>query len=182
MFMRNPDVSRVTTGSEPDGALINAYASIPGGYIDSFYVDVPGEVTLSEYILAFFNTPIFRMERLVLGLIPSGRSSSQSIVDLASGSGDKMSGWKTEAREDNQLLLAAGDGPVRTWLMVQSAQTDEDSSRLYFGSPRYLFPPPSVVGGSQPRSVMTSGWMGANRKKSKRPSYRIDQSDDVHLI
>ena len=136
--MRKPDVMSLHSGSAPEGALIRRYTTNPGGYSDRFYVDIPADVTLSDYILAFFSTPIFRMERLILNLVPSGRSNEQCVLDLASGTGDKMAGWKTEKRDENQLLLAVGDGPIRTWLMVQGTQSSETTptktTRLYFGS------------------------------------------------
>lgn len=132
--MRKPDVMSLHSGSAPEGALIRRYTTSPGGYSDCFYVDIPADVTLSDYILAFFSTPIFRMERLLLNLIPSGRSNAQCVLDLASGAGERMAGWKTETRNENQLLLAVGNGPIRTWLMVQGNQPANEKTRLYFGS------------------------------------------------
>lgn len=132
MLMRN--VHKVSAGSEPDAALIREYARLPGGYVDCFYADVGGRVTLSDYIEAFFSTPVFRAERLMLNLTANGRSNRQSASELASGSSDKMAIWTTQARDDAQILMIAGNGPVFTWLMVEEAQTDAFSSRLYFGS------------------------------------------------
>ncbi len=138
MFMRKPDVMSVSSGSVPEGAFISQYSTTHGGYSDCYYVDIQKDVALSDYILAFFNTPIFRMERLILNLVPSGRSNEQCVLGLASGTGDKMACWKTEKRDENQLLLAVGDGPIRTWLMVQGKQSSETTptktTRLYFGS------------------------------------------------
>ena len=136
--MRKPDVMSLSSGSEPEGAFISQYSTTHGGYSDCYYVDIQKDVALSDYILAFFSTPIFRMERLILNLVPSGRSNEQCVLDIASGTGDKMAGWKTEKRDENQLLLAVGDGPIRTWLMVQGKQSSETTptktTRLYFGS------------------------------------------------
>jgi hypothetical protein len=133
MFMRKPKVMRLTLGSEPEGAFIRQYTTTLGGYSDCYYIDIQQDVSLSDYILTFFSTPIFRMERLLLNLVPSGRSNEQCVLDLAAGTGNKMAGWKTENRDDNQLLLAVGDGPIRTWLMVQGSPSSK-TTRLYFGS------------------------------------------------
>ncbi|NRB30287.1 MAG: hypothetical protein HRU27_06805 [Rhizobiaceae bacterium] len=132
--MRKPEVMSLASGSEPEGAFISQYSTTLGGYSDCYYIDIQKDVALSDYILAFFSTPIFRMERLILNLVPSGRSNEQCVLDLAAGTGDKIAGWKTEKRDDSQLLLAVGDGPIRTWLMVQGSPYSETTTRLYFGS------------------------------------------------
>ncbi|MBL4768250.1 MAG: hypothetical protein JKY94_11125 [Rhodobacteraceae bacterium] len=124
----------VIPGSSPDSALINTYANIPGGHTDCFYVDVSNKVTLTEFILVFFNTPVFRLERLLLSISPSGRSTRQDIADLASGSGKTMAIWKVESRTDTQLIMSVGNGPIRTWLMVDSDSRESGTSRLYFGT------------------------------------------------
>lgn len=134
MFVCKPDFVNFQSEMAPEGALIRRYTTTLGAYSDCFYVDIPAEVTLSDYILAFFSTPIFRMERLILNLLPSGRSNKRCVLDLASGSGKKMASWKTERRDENQLLLAVGNGPIRTWLMVQDNQLSKHTTRLYFGS------------------------------------------------
>lgn len=124
----------VISRSIPDGALISKYAIVPGGYTDCFSVDVSRKVILNEFILEFFSTPIFRIERLILAILPSGRSTRQDIADLASGLSETMAIWKVETRFDTQLIMSAGSGPVRTWLMVVEDQPEPGYSRLYFGS------------------------------------------------
>jgi hypothetical protein len=125
---------KISTGSCPDGALISKFVTIPGTYADCFFVDVSKSVTLSAFIQVFFNTPVFRLERLLLALSPSGRSTDQDIADLASGTGDTMAIWKVEARNANQVIMSVRNGPIRTWLMVVEDHPIPGYSRLYFGS------------------------------------------------
>jgi len=127
-------VFSVKIGAVPIGGLLNAYAGQPGNYTDCFTLDIPKMVTLREFILVFFNTPVFRLERLLLGLFASRPSVREDVIDLASGASDTLAAWKVESRNKNQMLLAVGGGPIRTWLMVEQHPYNSGTSRLYFGS------------------------------------------------
>jgi len=118
----------------PDGGLINSYAIQAGCYTDCFVAEISQDVTLSDFILAFFNTPVFRLERLLLGLFASRPSTDDDVANLASGAGNSLALWKVDARDDNQLIMSVGSGPIRSWLMVVSDQTAAHTSQLYFGS------------------------------------------------
>lgn len=124
----------ITQGPIPDKALIETYARIKGGHTDCYYVDVPRYVTLSEFIQTFFSSPVFRLERLLLNMSPTGRSTDQDIANLASGTGNTMAVWKVDAREENQLIMSAGNGPIRTWLKVDTDYPETGKTRLFFGS------------------------------------------------
>ncbi len=60
--------SSVQTAPLPSNALLVPYAQIEGGFTDCYVTDLPGEVTLAQYVAAFYTTPLFRLERWVLAL------------------------------------------------------------------------------------------------------------------
>ena len=124
----------VKIGAIPIGGLLDAYARQPGNYTDCFTMDIHKTVTLREFILVFFNSPVFRLERLLLGLFASRPSVKEDVINLADGASDTMAAWKVESRNKNQLLLAVDGGPIRTWLMVEQHPNKPGVSRLYFGS------------------------------------------------
>lgn len=124
----------VKIGTIPENGLLNSYDRQPGCYIDCFTVEIARTVTLFEYISVFFNTPVFRLERLLLGLFASKPSDEKALKDLASGIGTTFAGWKVESRNKDQLLMSVGSGPIRTWLMIESNLAKPDVTRLYFGS------------------------------------------------
>lgn len=124
----------VKSGSIPEGAMLGTYAAKSGCYTDCFFVDVPGPVNLSDFILNFFNTPVFRLERKLLNLFGSHPSTNDDVVNLASGAGDSLAIWKVEKRNNDQLIMAVGKGPIRSWLMVSPTEINANTSRIYFGS------------------------------------------------
>jgi hypothetical protein len=50
----------------PANTLLEHYSSMNGGYTDCYVTEAPGPVSLSEYIFAFYTTPLFRLERFIL--------------------------------------------------------------------------------------------------------------------
>lgn len=123
----------VQNGPLPEDSYLRDYGPKTGSYTDCFYLDVKRDVLLGDYIRAFFNTPIFRLERVILATFLGAGSSRQDVLDLASGAGTKLAAWQMEERSDDQILLAVTDGPVRTWLMVGQSPEGK-GTRLYFGS------------------------------------------------
>ena len=117
----------------PDGALLSRYAT--RGYTDCFITEIPGKVTLAQYVEAFYTTPIFRLERLILRWLASRPSTDADVTRLATGSSDQFAAWTVEERGDDQLLLADFRGHTRSWLMVLDiGKPDAAAMRLYFGS------------------------------------------------
>ena len=103
-----------------------------------FRNEIPKTVDLSDFIDAFYKTPLFRFERLVLSLAPTGRMREVDITALSKEQVDRISVWQVETRLDAQILLSAGG--TKSWLMVEEM---ESRTRLYFGS--VLVPRPSSV-------------------------------------
>ncbi|MEO0487904.1 MAG: hypothetical protein AAF092_18555 [Pseudomonadota bacterium] len=113
----------------PADALLAAYCG-DGNHVDAYQLSVSEPVALPDYIRAFFQTGIFRLERWILAVAAGASSSDYQIEDLAKGQGDRMAAWRVEARGDQEILLAVEGSPIRTWLGVVSGP----SPALLFGS------------------------------------------------
>ena len=72
---------------------------------------------MSDFIEAFYKTPLFRLERVVLSLAPKGRMLDADVTALSKGLTDRISIWEVETRHDAQIFLSAGG--AKPWLMVQ---------------------------------------------------------------
>jgi hypothetical protein len=82
---------------------------------------------------AFYTSPLFKLERWILGWALKMPSTDQDAKALAEGHLTNFSAWNVEARDSNQTVLAAGR--TRSWLMVapQSSKPNAHST-LFFGS------------------------------------------------
>ena len=131
----------------PTNALLTKYAD-SGAYTDCFTTDVPRTVSHAEFVEAFYTGRLFKLERLLLGVLLSKPSTDLQARQLAAGELNEFAAWRVEARAEDQLLLRAMDGRTRSWLMVSALSAmpsvheaneayDANSSngtRLYFGS------------------------------------------------
>ncbi len=116
----------------PRGALLAAYVGT-GAYTDCYSVLLPRKTTLAEFMSAFYTTPLFKLERWLLGRILNLPSTDQEAEALAEGKVIKFAVWNVEARELNQTILAAGR--TRSWLMVAPQTPESDPhATLFFGS------------------------------------------------
>ena len=108
----------------------------PECYRDAFRVEVPGRVTLAQYIAAFYASAAFTPERHLLGLIGRGATRAD-IAALAEGRADRFAAWTVEARNDNEVLLRDFQNRTCSWLMVEPAGEGEAATAattLWFGS------------------------------------------------
>lgn len=118
----------------PASTLLDAY-SIPGIYVDCYRTEIPGHVSLPEFIVAFYTTPLFKLERAILERMVSKPSTDVQVRQLADGSLDNFAAWSVERRTENELLLCDFRGRTRSWLMVSPRQAKSGlQTRLYFGS------------------------------------------------
>jgi hypothetical protein len=118
----------------PPGALLQRYRAA-GTYWDCYCIDISRTVSLAEYVQAFYTTPLFKLERLILKWLVSRPSTDEQARLLGVGSLAAFAAWTVEARDANQLLLCDLFGRTRSWLLVTPvASGDGKSSRLYFGS------------------------------------------------
>jgi len=106
------------------------------GYADCYVVEMPGEVTQAAFIEAFYTSPLFKIERVILGLVASKPATDADARQLALGKATSFSAWRVEAQSASELLLADITGRTRSWLMAKPNMsfTGLPSTLLYFGS------------------------------------------------
>ncbi len=137
----------------PEGSLLLGYA-IDGGFVDGYATSVAGCVPLAAFVEAFYSTPLFRIERALLGALARRPSTDAEAGALGRGERECFAAWSVEARAQDQLLLRDFTGRTRSWLMVAPAAA---GTRLLFGSavvaarsgdgaPRLRFPFTALLG------------------------------------
>jgi hypothetical protein len=117
----------------PQQALLGKYKQ-QGAYTDCYSIVVPRAVAHSEYIEAFYTTPLFKVERFILAAFVSRPSTDLGVKQLASGEVETFAAWSVEGKTENQLLLCDFLGRTRSWLMIEASEKGSASTRLYFGS------------------------------------------------
>jgi len=125
-------MTRVQSVEIPAHSLLKAYVG-SGAYVDCYATEIPGHATHAQFVEAFYTTPLFKLERLLLGLVVSRPSTDTEAKQLAQGELATFAAWRVESRAPNEVLLAAGR--TRSWLMVTStAEQPSRGTRLMFGS------------------------------------------------
>lgn len=118
----------------PPGALLGRYLG-GSAFADCYVTEIARPVTHAEYVSAFYTTPVFKLERLILKWLVSRPSTDAQAQELASGTLDEFAAWSVESRSTDQLLLSDFRGRTRSWLMIENAEIDGAPwTRLYFGS------------------------------------------------
>jgi hypothetical protein len=145
----------------PDGSVIAEQAALDGYYTDCFSIDKDSAVTLADFITAFYKTPLFRLERLLLKVTPKGGMSDADVDALARSKGDSISMWQVEQRREAEILLSAGR--TKSWLMVSP---HNGGTRLFFGT--VVVPEPPKRAGQAPRlGPVFDSLMGAHKVYSR---------------
>jgi hypothetical protein len=116
----------------PKDSLLHRYVGQDGAYTDCFEVMLPISATMEEFIVAFYTTWLFRLERLVLTLARRRRITDAHVQALAVGEADTFAVWQVEDRAEGQLLLADDAGHTRSYLAFVAI--DGGVARLIFGS------------------------------------------------
>jgi hypothetical protein len=118
----------------PEQALLQSYLQ-NGHFTDCYSTEISQSVTHSQFIVAFYTTRLFKLERLILKLAISKPSTDAEALELAEKQRDTFAAWSVEARDTDQLLLCDFQGRTRSWLMVEALPSDHSpQTRLYFGS------------------------------------------------
>jgi len=118
----------------PQAALLGRYRQA-GAYTDCYTTRVERRVSHAEYVEAFYTTPLFKVERLLLAWFVSRPSTDAEAGRLATGELDTFAAWSVEARGESQLLLCDFSGRTRSWLMVAAEEGGGATGvLLYFGS------------------------------------------------
>ncbi|MEM9412335.1 MAG: hypothetical protein AAGA30_14565 [Planctomycetota bacterium] len=150
----------------PVGTLLDNYSKTPGNYTDCFVVDVFGQVDLKHYIIAFYNSPLFKLERLLLSLVLRRSSTDLQVSQLADGDLMEFAAWTVEKREKDQILMCDVSKRTRSWLMVTSNNSSSfPGTRLYFGSA--VLPNRSVDGANASIGLGYSSLIGVHRFYSR---------------
>ncbi len=128
----------------PDHALLRKYVRADT-YTDCYRTQAQHEVTLTEFVRAFYTTWIFRLERAILKWAVAKPSSDDQASRLADGSIDHFAAWQVEHRSENQLLLTDFHGRTRSWFMTVPADAENsEQTVLYFGSAVTPVPAPET--------------------------------------
>jgi hypothetical protein len=114
----------------PPASLLRKYVD-QGAYTDCYVVQLATDVTQAQYVEAFYTTPAFKLERLILSWLVAKPSSDAEVRQLASGQVDSFAAWNVEARRSDQLLLCDFQNRTRSWLMTAPV---DSGTFLYFGS------------------------------------------------
>ncbi len=117
----------------PQGSFLETIGQQDGVYTDCFAVMTVGEANFADYIEAFYTTPIFRAERVLLRLFARAPSTDHQARALGEGTLDTFSVWHVQKRSENQLLMR--EGRTSSWFMlVPSYDAEVDGCVLMFGS------------------------------------------------
>ena len=126
------NASSIATSEIPRASFLDSYRQ-NGAYADCYATDIAKPVSQAQYVEAFYTTGLFKLERLILGIVISRPSTDEEAKKLASGERDSFAAWHVESRSNDELLLASGR--TRSWLMAAPASAQQGSTtRLFFGS------------------------------------------------
>jgi hypothetical protein len=118
----------------PEDTLLNDYLNADT-YTDCYLTNIQESVSQTRFVNAFYTTPVFKLERLILKVAASRPSTDIQAKQLATGASDVFAAWDVEARTDNQLLMSDYSRRTRSWLMaVPVTGSSHQYTRLYFGS------------------------------------------------
>jgi len=121
----------------PDDALLRTYqgGDRPERWRssgDCFAVSVDRRVPLAEFVLAFYTSPVFRIERVILRLLAGAPSTDTEARRLADGSGMSFAIWRVGERRATQLLMCDRYERTRSWFRVVPLK--DGKTLLQFGS------------------------------------------------
>jgi hypothetical protein len=127
----------VTQDAVPDDALLRTYrgGASPERWQqsgDCFSTSVDRVVSLAEFVFAFYTSPIFRIERVILGLLAGTPSTDTEARRLADGSGTSFAIWRVGERTATQLLMCDRYERTRSWFEV--VPLSDGKTLLQFGS------------------------------------------------
>jgi hypothetical protein len=116
----------VTQDAVPDDSLLRTYRGGPrperwreSG--DCFAVSMDRVVSLAEFVFAFYTSPVFRIERAILGLLAGALSTDLDVRRLAAGSATAFAIWRVGERTATQLLMCDRYERTRSWFSVYAA-------------------------------------------------------------
>lgn len=103
-----------------------------GGYHDCFRICIRGRVTLQQFVLAFYTSWLFRLERALLRILLAIPSSDADAYALARGTHNTFAAWYVGARTPTELLMCDRYERTRSWFRV--GPDGDGGTELCFGS------------------------------------------------
>jgi hypothetical protein len=85
---------------------------------DCFAVVVDAPITLSDFVFAFYTSPVFRVERGILRFLAGASSTDAGARGVAEGSGTTFAIWRVGERTATQLLMCDRYEKTRSWFQV----------------------------------------------------------------
>jgi hypothetical protein len=130
----------------PAGTLLGEYSKKSGAYTDCYTTEVYGQISLPEFIFAFYTTWLIKLERFILTFIVFRPSTDLQVRQLADGETTKFAAWDVEGRDESQILMCDFGLATRSWLAIVPSV---NGTQLYFGSavvavPKSPFEAPSL--------------------------------------
>jgi hypothetical protein len=127
----------VTQSAVPEDALLRTYQGglrpeCWRGSGDCFAISVDRGVSLADFVLAFYTSPVFWVERLILGLLAGAPSMDAEARQLADGIGISFAVWRVGERTATQLLMCDRYERTRSWFRV--VPLSGGKTLLQFGS------------------------------------------------
>ncbi len=120
-----------------------------GSYGDCFSVRVDRVASLAEFVFAFYASPLFRIERLILRVLAGAPADDGDSQALAQGSAKTFSIWYVGERTATQLLMCDRYERTRSWFQV--VPLAGDTTLLRFGSAVAAAPESAVADRAAPR-------------------------------
>lgn len=153
----------VRVSEVPLDSLLGRYVA-SGAYADCHVTELPATISHAQFVEAFYTTALFKLERLLLGLVLSRPSTDAQAKQLAEGQLSSFAAWSVESRAENQIVLATGR--TRSWLMVTAGSSAlPTSTRLYSGSA--VVPPRSSSGVRGSMGLVFTTLLGFHRLYSR---------------
>lgn len=121
-----------------------------GRYGDCFSILIERPVSLAEFVVAFYTTPLFRLERAILRFLASSPSTDEELRLLIAGARSTFAAWELSARTETQLLMSDRYGRTRSWFRVTPQAAG--GTLLQFGSAVAAKP------GAESSSEMSTGF------------------------
>jgi len=103
-----------------------------GTYADCFAVTIDRQVDLTDFVFAFYTSPVFRIEGFILRLLLGASSGKADARAVADGTSETFSAWYVGQRTVTQLLMCDRYERTRSWFCVAPAAGG--GTRLHFGS------------------------------------------------
>jgi hypothetical protein len=121
----------------PDNALLKTFrgGARPeewGHYGDCFSLMIPQKANLEQFVFAFYTSPVFRLERCILGLFAHSPSTDADARAIANGSASRFALWYVGERTASQLLMCDRFERTRSWFRVMTV--GGEGAVLQFGS------------------------------------------------